>query len=163
VALKLIRKERLTSTQAAERFLREIRAAAVLDHPHIVRALDAEQTERGLCLVMEYVEGTDLHHLVEEHGPLPLAEAVVYVRQTALGLQHAFEQGLVHRDIKPANLLLTRERGASAAGGRIKILDFGLAHREETAGGPTTTLTHEGQILGTPDFVAPEQIMDASS
>jgi serine/threonine-protein kinase len=156
VALKLIRKERLTSTQAAERFLREIRAAAILDHPHIVRALDAEQTERGLCLVMAYVEGTDLHHLVEEHGPLPIAEAVAYVRQTAVGLQHAFEKGLVHRDIKPSNLLL-------ANGSLVKILDFGLAHQEETAGGPTTTLTHEGQMLGTPDFVAPEQIMDASS
>ena len=84
VALKLIRNERLASSQTAARFLREIRAAAVLDHPHIVHAFDAEKTERGLCLVMEYVEGTDLHHLVLEQGPLPIAEAVACIRQAAV-------------------------------------------------------------------------------
>jgi len=114
----------------------------VLDHPHIVHALDAEQTERGLCLVMEYVEGNrPCKRLVKQRGPLPVAEAATYVRQAALGLQHAFEKGLVHRDVKPSNLLLT-------SGGLVKILDFGLAHQEETAGGAATTLTQEGQLPG---------------
>ena len=120
VALKLIRKERLDNPDAVRRFQREIRAAAQLDHPNIVRAFDADEVDGTHLLVMEYVEGTDLAKLVKKDGPLPVDKACDYCRQAALGLQHAYERGLVHRDIKPHNLLLT-------PGGVVKILDMGLA------------------------------------
>src|SRR5262249_36457940 len=104
-------------------------------------------------LVMEHVEGTDLSRLVRERGPLAVDRACDYVRQAALGLQHAFEQGMVHRDVKPHNLMLTPE-------GRVKILDFGLARLaseafSEEAVPPT------GMVLGTVDYVAPEQADNA--
>ena len=105
---------------------------------------------------MEYVDGLDLARLVKARGPLPVANACNYLHQAALGLQHAHESGMVHRDIKPSNLMLSRQGGRAL----VKVLDFGLAKviRE----GPTDgTLTHEGQMLGTPDFIAPEQIADA--
>src|SRR5205807_7253241 len=105
---------------SAERFRREVRAAARLQHPNIVTAFDAEQAGDVHFLVMEYVEGTTLAQVVGRRGPLPVAEACGYVRQAALGLQHAHERGMVHRDIKPQNLMRT-------PGGQVKILDFGLA------------------------------------
>jgi serine/threonine protein kinase len=114
VALKLIRKEHIDSESALKRFQREIRAAAQLNHPNIVRAYDADEVQGTHLLVMEYVEGTDLSKLVKQRGPLPIAEACEYIRQAALGLQHAFERGLVHRDIKPHNLLLSLVTGHSS-------------------------------------------------
>ena len=110
VALKLIRKERIDDPDAVRRFQREIRAAAQLDHPNIVLAFDADEVGGTHLLVMEYVEGTDLAKLVKQDGPLPVDKACDYIRQAALGLQHAHERGLVHRDIKPHNLLLTPAR-----------------------------------------------------
>src|SRR5262249_57981786 len=114
VALKIIRKERLTNEHAANRFYREVRAAAQLVHPHIVLAYDAGQVGDKYFFAMEYIDGIDLSRLIKQSGPLPWAVACEYVRQAALGLQHAHERGLVHRDIKPANLLLTRPGNDSA-------------------------------------------------
>jgi serine/threonine-protein kinase len=155
VALKVIRQERLANQDAVRRFRREIQAAAQLDHPNIVRAFDADQAGDTHFFVMEHVAGTDLKRLVEQRGPLPVAEACDYVRQAALGLQHAHERGLVHRDIKPSNLLL--------AAGVVKLLDLGLvrlAHRAEVAES-ASTLTEEGWVVGTPDYLAPEQASDS--
>ena len=115
VALKLIHRDKLDNPAVVKRFLREIRVAAQLDHPHIVHAYDAEEVNGAYVLVMEYLEGADLGKVVKENGPLPVREACDYVRQAAQGLQHAYEKGLVHRDIKPSNLMLLTS--GSQAGG----------------------------------------------
>jgi serine/threonine protein kinase/tetratricopeptide (TPR) repeat protein len=158
VALKIIRPDRLINPDNVRRFQREARATARLAHPNIVTLYDAGQDGATHYLAMEYVEGTDLAHLVQERGPLPIAEACDYVRQAALGLQHAFERGLVHRDIKPSNLLRV------ASDGKIKVLDLGLARLVE-AGGPaedsSSALTEVGVLMGTADYMAPEQASDA--
>src|SRR5262249_46282313 len=127
VALKVIHPKILEKSSAVERFRREVKAAARLAHPNIVTAYDADQAENTHFLVMEFVAGDTLAQVVAECGPLPIVQAADYVRQTALGLQHAHERNMVHRDIKPANLIVTRACGAQAAG-LVKILDFGLAH-----------------------------------
>jgi len=155
VALKLIRKERLSNPDAIKRFYREIRAAAQLEHPNIVRAFDADEVEGTHFFVMEFVEGTDLHKVVKSQGPLDVRRACDYVRQAALGLQHAHERGLVHRDIKPHNLLLV-------SGPQVKILDMGLARIDAAADdGRSSTMTQEGTVMGTPDYIAPEQGIDS--
>jgi serine/threonine protein kinase len=106
---------------------------------------------------MEYIEGTDLSKLVKKNGPLPVATASEYIRQAALGLQHAQERGLIHRDIKPSNLLLVKSSRATDPG-TIKVLDLGLAHVDSLTGEEaSSTLTESGAVLGTPDFIAPEQ------
>lgn len=153
VALKVVSKMLTANKTAVERFKKEVKAAAMLSHPNIVTAYDAEQAGDLHFLVMEFVEGVTLARLVEDKGPLPVEVACEYVRQAVLGLQHAFEAGMVHRDIKPQNLMLTPR-------GEIKILDFGLAGfvRERKPGG---SLTGFGEGLGTPDYMAPEQIRDA--
>jgi uncharacterized protein (TIGR03067 family) len=176
VALKVINPKFTRSKQAVERFRREAQAAARLDHPHIVRAHDAEQAGDLHFLVMEYVLGTDLGKVLEERGPLPVAEACDSIRQAAVGLQHAHESGMVHRDIKPQNLMLsqTREPGGGV-GSIVKILDFGLASlTTEAAPDPgadhqisvdsqKSGLTQAGALMGTPDYMAPEQGRNASS
>jgi serine/threonine-protein kinase len=158
VALKIIRKELLTNPLVVARFRREIEATAQLDHPNIIRAFDADQTDDGLFIVMEYVEGIDLGRLVRESGPLNAVRGCEYVRQVALGLQHAHEKGLIHRDIKPANLLL--------AGETVKILDLGLARLQEPGQmvdlSRQPALTQLGVIVGTVDFIAPEQARNSS-
>jgi serine/threonine-protein kinase len=155
VALKVIRKEHLQKREAVVRFDREVKAVAQLGHPNIIHAYDAAHLGDTHFLIMEFVEGTDLDKLVKERGPLPVALACDYARQAALGLQHAHEQGLVHRDVKPPNLLL-------AANGVVKVLDLGLARlvSPEAFSEQGTILTHDGAILGTPDFIAPEQARD---
>jgi tRNA A-37 threonylcarbamoyl transferase component Bud32/Leucine-rich repeat (LRR) protein len=156
VAVKVIRKERLASAAAVRRFRREVRAVAALSHPNIVHAFDADEVDGTQLLVMEYVEGTDLKKLVQQRGPLPAGEACEYVRQAALGLQHAFERGVVHRDIKPHNLLLT------ADGSAVKILDMGLARLEQpSAGDGHSSTTQEGTVMGTADYIAPEQALES--
>ncbi len=120
VALKIINVELMNRPAMVERFRREVRAAAQLAHPNIVAAYDADQAGITHFLVMEFVEGVDLDQVLRQRGRLPFAEACDYARQTALGLQHAWERGMVHRDVKPHNLMRT-------ASGQIKILDFGLA------------------------------------
>src|SRR5262249_52862320 len=122
--------------------------------PNIVYAYDADEVGERHFLVMEYVPGTDLAKVVKRRGPLPAEEACSYIRQAALGLQHVFERGLVHRDIKPSNLLLT-------SAGVVKILDLGLARLNPTGDDDlSTALTHDGAVMGTPDYMAPEQIQD---
>jgi serine/threonine protein kinase/Leucine-rich repeat (LRR) protein len=156
-AVKVIRPERLNSTEAVRRFQREVRAAAQLEHPNVVRAFDADEVAGTHFLVLEYVDGIDLARLVNKNGPVPVAKACEYIRQAALGLQHAFERGLVHRDIKPANLLLTSD------GATVKVLDMGLARLQQTGGDGTESgvMTHDGAVMGTPDFIAPEQARSA--
>src|SRR5262249_49917925 len=126
VALKVMSPELMHRPAAVERFQREVRAAAQLSHPNIVTAYDAEQAGGSHFLVMEFIEGTSLARLVADEGPLAVARACDYVRQAALGLQHAHELGMVHRDLKPHNLMLVASPVASAPG-VVKILDFGLA------------------------------------
>jgi serine/threonine protein kinase len=158
VALKIIRKDLLDSPKALERFAREARAAAQLAHPNIVIAHDADQVGDVHFLAMEYVEGTDLSQLVHRAGPMPVGLACDFARQAALGLQHAFERGVTHRDVKPGNLMVTR-----AGPGQprvVKILDFGLA-RFESEGDQRGRLTQLGHIVGTVDYIAPEQAENA--
>ena len=156
--LKVMGRQIMERPGVLERFLREIRAVAKLRHPNIVTAYSAIRLGESIVFAMEYVEGLDLSKMVKAKGPLPVAHACNFVHQAALGLQHAHEEGLVHRDIKPGNLMLSR-KGDKAI---VKVLDFGLAKvtREEKVDGG---LTSEGQALGTPDFIAPEQILDAQS
>jgi tRNA A-37 threonylcarbamoyl transferase component Bud32 len=149
VAVKVINRTLLDHPQAVERFNREVRAAARLDHPNIVKAYDAEQAGDLQLLAMEYVEGRSLADVLDRKGPLPVGHACHYVRQAALGLQHAHEKGMVHRDLKPHNLMLT-------ARGVVKVLDFGLAklasERRSRDG-----LTLDNAVMGTPGYMAPEQ------
>jgi len=153
VALKVISPAVLDNPDALARFHAEVKAAGKLDHQNIARAYDADQTGDLHFLVMEFVEGVSLAQLLEQKGPLPLANACHYVRQAALGLQHAFEQGMVHRDIKPQNLMLTPK-------GLVKVLDFGLARvRDEKKASPR--LTRLESFMGTPEYVAQEQALDA--
>lgn len=147
VAVKLIRPDFVHSPTAVQRFRTEIQAAAQLNHPNVVIAHDAQEADGRHFLVMELCDGITLRRLVEQKGPLPTEIACDYVRQTALGLQHAFERGLIHRDIKPDNLML--------CGATVKILDFGLARLRSNDSGPTAT--REGVVVGTPDFMSPEQ------
>jgi serine/threonine protein kinase/Leucine-rich repeat (LRR) protein len=152
VALKVVKAQLVERPGRVERFHREVQAAARLIHPNIVTAFDAEQVGDTHFLVMEFVPGHSLAQVIQERGQLPVALACEYVRQAALGLQHAYEQGMVHRDIKPGNLMVT-------SAGQIKILDFGLARlASELPGGVTT---QEGYVLGTPDYIAPEQAEDS--
>ncbi len=154
VALKVMAANLLGSPAMVERFHREVKAAARLSHPNIVTAHDAEQAGDLHLLVMEYVEGTDLARVVAERGPLPIGEACEYVRQAATGLQHAHEHGMIHRDIKPHNLMVTPQ-------GTVKILDFGLARLAGDAGSQPGVGTAQGTVLGTVDYMAPEQADDA--
>ncbi|HUT88816.1 MAG TPA: serine/threonine-protein kinase [Thermoguttaceae bacterium] len=153
VALKVIRPDLLGDPKAVERFRSEVRAAGRLSHPNIVTTYDADRAGESWFLVSEWVDGTPLNEVVAERGPLPVPLACQYAQQAALGLEHAFERGLIHRDVKPHNLLLTPE-------GTIKVLDFGLA-RFVAEWDPAGSLTDFGTGLGTPDYVAPEQARNA--
>ena len=155
VALKLIHPAALANPEAVDRFLKEIRAAGALDHPNIVRALHAGQIDTTHYLVMEFAEGKDLHRLLQQAQPLPVGRVCDWVRQAALALQHVADCGMVHRDVKPSNLLLTTR-------GVVKLLDLGLARPRpvQRQGGDAT---RAGLMMGTPDYIAPEQIADAGS
>ena len=164
VAVKVIRKERLGGGDLAGRFRREALAAARVQHPGVVRLNEVGIDGDPLFLAMEYVPGLTLQQLVEQQGPLPLGMACDFIRQTAQGLQHAHEQGLVHRDIKPANLMVVAPTGLPLPPRPvIKVLDLGVARLTPLSGQDLslTTLTRDGSVIGTPDYIAPEQLEDA--
>jgi eukaryotic-like serine/threonine-protein kinase len=167
VALKVINPALVSSPAALERFEREVKTAAKLLHPNIVTAHDAEQAGDLHFLVMEFVEGVSLDRQVAKSGPLAPQLAAHLIRQAAIGLQHAHEKGMIHRDIKPQNLMVSR----GSDGPVLKILDFGLArfasqalqsaaNAPESAARPDNA-TRAGAVLGTPDYIAPEQATDA--
>ncbi len=153
VALKVLPTEQTKDERAVNRFKREMKAVGKVDHPNIVRATDAGEVDGTHFLVMEYVEGIDLSKLVKRVGPVPIADACELVRQAAIGLQHAHEHGLVHRDVKPSNLILAKN-------GQTKVLDLGLA-RLHGQNAPQENLTSTHQMMGTVDYMAPEQFENA--
>jgi eukaryotic-like serine/threonine-protein kinase len=154
VAVKLLPPDKAENNGGLERFRREAQAIARLDHPNIVRAHDIDQDGPIHFLVMEFVDGVTLQHLVDARGPLGVARSVNYIAQAAQGLHHAYRMQLVHRDIKPSNLLLDR-------GGTIKILDLGLARFQASADN-LTRLIDSKTVLGTADYLAPEQARDSN-
>lgn len=156
VALKILSKDRL-NPQAISRFKREMKAVGKLDHPNIVRATDAGEASGDHFLVMEYVEGIDLAELLRRVGPLAAADACELARQTAVGLQHAHQRGLVHRDIKPSNIMLAWSDEHAPT---VKILDMGLALLSEPAAAMSGELTATGQLMGTLEYMSPEQSLD---
>jgi serine/threonine-protein kinase len=159
VALKILAKNLSNTPAFVQRFQREVEAVARLSHPHIVMAFDADEAEAGHFLVMEFVDGRDLATEVQERGALPIREAVNSALQAARAMEYAHGRGIVHRDIKPANLL----RDVS---GVVKIADLGLARFSEALSqsqGSPAGLTQAGGILGTADFMPPEQALDSTS
>jgi serine/threonine protein kinase len=186
VAVKMIHKNHVANKKAMERFQRELAIAGELAHPNIVLVRDADEWDGKPYLVMDFIEGEELSKRVKRTGSLPIADAVEFTRQAALGLQHALEHGVVHRDIKPGNLMLVS--GGVVGGGtqqsgtqqtrsqespltthhspltthQIKILDFGLA-RFESETYQSSRLTYAGNVIGTVDYIAPEQANDAHS
>jgi eukaryotic-like serine/threonine-protein kinase len=183
VAIKMIRPEVFASTAGRTQFLQEVEAMARLDHANVVQFCDADQHDDTYYFAMEYVEGTDLGKVVRLSGALLVHEACDYVRQSALGLQHAYERNLIHRDIKPVNLFLTYQcetkpsRDACAApAGRtprptmqakplIKILDWGLASLRGPNGLPGDQAGDliERNVVGTADYLSPEQARNANA
>ena len=149
VAVKLLPSYSQRSPHAVTRFHREMEAVGRLDHPNIVRAYDAGEADGQFFLVMEFVDGANISSLVRSGGPLEVADACEIVRQAAIGLQHTHEHGLVHRDVKPSNLML-------ATSGVVKVLDLGLARLQAEAWSDGEA-TASGQIIGSPDYMAPEQ------
>lgn len=166
VALKVLSSNTLKTERAVQLFLHEIRAVGVLQHPNIVSAYDANEVQGKYYLVLEYVDGPNLDQLVRQQGPLPVGLACDYVRQAANGLQFAHELGMVHRDVKPANILVQRQT-ADGDPGLVKLGDFGLARlatptaaHAGTDGSPATIFTRDNTVMGTPDYLSPEQSRD---
>ena len=152
VAIKVLPQARVNDSSYLGRFYVESQATASLDHPNIVRAFDVDNEGKNHYMVMEYVEGDDLQRIVEREGFMPFNRAADYVRQAADGLGHAHERKLIHRDVKPANLLLDST-------GVIKVLDMGLARI--TTNTHSLTQEHNENVLGTTDYLAPEQALDS--
>lgn len=157
VAIKILPADKLRSRQSVSRFRQEMRAVGKVNHQNVVSASDAGAIDGQHFLVMELVQGADLARIIQDQGPLNVADACEIVRQAAIGLQHAHDNGLVHRDVKPSNIMLTLD-------GNVKLLDLGLAGLNnmelEAAANVVVNerLTSVGQIMGTLDYMAPEQI-----
>jgi eukaryotic-like serine/threonine-protein kinase len=154
VAVKVLPVAKTKGSSALDRFHREARAAADLDHPNIVHAYDIDQDGELHFIVMEYVDGPNLQEIVKRAGRVSVPRACNYISQAALGLQHAFERNMVHRDIKPGNFIVDRS-------GIVKMLDLGLALREGAGENSQLTKMHEDGALGTADYIAPEQAIDS--
>ncbi|MFM7150401.1 MAG: WD40 repeat domain-containing serine/threonine protein kinase, partial [Gemmataceae bacterium] len=161
VALKLLEIHTGKEPTMLDRVRREAQITAQLSHPNIVTVYDAGLVGSTFYLAMEFLDGTDLHRMVEEKGPLPIGMAVDYLRQAVQGLHHAHQQGLVHRDIKPGNLMVIHRPGDGGYG-QLKLLDMGLARMVVNSldSKDNPPLTQFGAFLGTPDFIAPEQASD---
>ncbi|HTU20597.1 MAG TPA: serine/threonine-protein kinase [Gemmataceae bacterium] len=154
IAVKVLPPEKVVDAAVLARFHREARAAATLSHPNLVRAFDIGDDADFEFIVMEYVHGHSLQQLVEDRGAFTFSRAVSCICQAARGLQHFCEQGLIHRDIKPGNILLDRQ-------GTVKILDMGLARFFRDTQDKLTQEHMRGSILGTADYLAPEQVLDS--
>lgn len=148
VAIKVMSGQIANEASATERFFAEMKAIGKMDHPNLVRGLDARRHDGKLYLVMEYLEAEDLGSYRKRTGKLPLAHICDIIRQVGMGLAHAHQKGVIHRDIKPSNLMINAE-------GVVKILDLGLARFESAIDGG---LTGDQVIVGTPDYISPEQI-----
>src|SRR5207248_9735554 len=146
VALKILHEQYTEDADYVERFRREARAVAALSHPNIVTVIDRGEHENRQFIVFEYVEGENLKRLIERRGPAPVTTALELAIQVARGLSFAHQQGLVHRDVKPQNVLLNGD-------GQAKVTDFGIARSLDVKHGMTQT----GTVLGTSDYIAPEQ------
>ena len=174
VALKVLRRDLASHEEGVRQFQRELQAVTRLSHPNVIKTFEANQIGSVHCFAMEFVEGIDLHRYVAEHSPLPVEQACDFARQTAQGLQHAHQMGLVHRDVKPANLFLinpplgnkapTGPAGRRAPDPVVKILDWGLARTMPLPGSEEASSAQseaeKGMLIGTADFVAPEQARD---
>jgi len=156
VAIKVLPVKRVGEKSYLERFKREAKASFKLRHDNIAGATNFDHHGDLWYIVLDYIEGEDLHQKVKRAGPLPIRDAVEYIRQAACGLQYAHEEGLVHRDIKPANLMLDTK-------GTVKILDLGLALDGEECAGGGLTKAHDEKVLGTADYLAPEQSKNSHS
>ncbi|GAA4309110.1 hypothetical protein GCM10023086_28190 [Streptomyces venetus] len=153
VALKLLAPELARNDTFRRRFTHESRAAAAIDHPHIVPVFEAGETDGVLYIAMRFVAGSDLRHLLDREGPLPAATALRVAAQVASALDAAHEHGLVHRDVKPGNILVSRGTDSDHPE-HVYLTDFGLTKKSLSLTGFTTV----GQFVGTLDYVAPEQI-----
>jgi serine/threonine protein kinase len=156
VAIKVLPPAKAEHPAALGRFYREARAAGQLEHPNIVRTHDIDQDGNLHFIVMEYVDGTNLLDLVKKFGPMDIGRAVSYVRQTALGLEYAFKNGIIHRDVKPGNVLVDRK-------GVARVLDMGLARFFKDQSDNLTVKYDDKIVLGTADYVAPEQVANSHS
>ncbi|QGJ69140.1 Serine/threonine protein kinase [Planctomycetales bacterium 10988] len=152
VAIKVLPYHRVNQTSYLERFLQESKAISNLSHPNLIQAFTVGNQDDLYYLVMEYLTGLDLEQLVKTEGPLPIQKALFCIRQAAEGLKYAHSQGLIHRDIKPSNLFLTKD-------GKVKILDLGLALLQQQK--YSVTIKHKENVIGTTDFMAPEQAVDS--
>lgn len=157
-AIKVLPWKLVKDSSYLERFHREAQAVAALDHPNIVRAYDIDHEQDGNFeihfLVMEYVEGQNLFDLVQSSGPLSAETAADYIRQGALGLAHAHKSGMVHRDVKPGNFIVDQH-------GTVKLMDLGLARVAASEADHSLTIAHDERVLGTADYLAPEQAVDS--
>jgi len=157
VALKILSPDTAGQTSFVQRFQREVETIAQLSHPNIVMAFDAGGDEKGLYLVMEFVDGRDLASQVAHGGPLSTLDATDCILQAARGLACAHDHGIVHRDVKPANLLRD-------TAGVVKVADLGLARLSSLETSSVTgSLTQAGNMLGTADYIAPEQALDSAT
>lgn len=154
VALKILPTAKCSDPASLARFLREARAIAAINHPNVIRAYDIDQDADFYYIVLEFAEGLTVAQYVEEHGPVPYPQACDYVYQAASGLEHLLSCGIIHRDIKPSNIIIEHS-------GRVKLVDLGLAVFFEEKELDPLTIKYDQNVLGTVDYLAPEQAIDS--